>query len=87
MGNKGIYCVMHNNIVVNTNFIAKSAPSKESIYDLQGFAQQKDAYKLINDLYEFDIKIKNLLDKADIYCPLVKEDMEAFYRDAESADI
>ena len=71
MGNKA-YCLMHKDIIVNTNFIAKSAPSRESIYDLQGFAQQKGAYKLINALYEDDPDIKRLLDIADIYCPLVK---------------
>ena len=44
MGNRvpKVYCVMYNGyneeIVVNTNFIAKSAPSKDNIYDLQGFA-------------------------------------------------
>ena len=40
MGNKGVICLKHKDIVVNTNFIAKSAPSRESIYDLQGFSQQ-----------------------------------------------
>ena len=72
MGNKGVLHVKYNDIEVNTNFIAKSAPSKESIYDLQGFAQQEGAYKLINALYENDDNIKRLLDIADIYCPLVK---------------
>jgi hypothetical protein len=82
MGNKA-YCVKYKSIIVNTDFICKSAPSKDSLYDLEGFSLQDNAEKFINALYLNDPDIHELLKKADVRCPLVKYDMEAFIYDVE----